>query len=289
MVVFRLHRRVATLDSSGAVLHVLCGPNWDHRKISPHKREDKTRITPVEEPNKDHHSLSHIMTTASCYCAYCYKEASSSSSSNSNVKTVFPKCGQCKTRVFCSRDCQKLDWKLGHKIYCGKAGQEGIDFEIREAGDKGYGVFALRDFFKNEKILVERPILQKPYPTPESCAMAALPTNAARERVRQLLPHDGTLYEKAERNDMSCGDNGERGLFLIMSKVNHDCIGNSCHYYLPNRKVKLLVATRSIAKGEEITFCYTGEKATAEQRAWNLRVSYQFACTCPLCVESTSE
>ena len=164
------------------------------------------------------------MTTASFYCAYCYKEASSSSSGNSNVKTVFPKCGQCKTRVFCSRDCQKLDWKLGHKIYCGKAGQEGIDFEIREAGDKGYGVFALRDFFKNEKILVERPILQKPYPTPESCAMAALPTNAARERVRQLLPHDGTLYEKAERNDMSCGDNGERGLFLIMSKVNHDCI-----------------------------------------------------------------
>jgi hypothetical protein len=29
------------------------------------------------------------------------------------------KCAQCKTAVYCSRDCQKFDWsKLGHSKVC---------------------------------------------------------------------------------------------------------------------------------------------------------------------------
>lgn len=33
----------------------------------------------------------------------------------------FKKCGACKTRTYCSKKCQILDWKMGgHKLWCGE-------------------------------------------------------------------------------------------------------------------------------------------------------------------------
>eukprot|EP00978_Attheya_sp_CCMP212_P045740 scaffold358830_cov83-Attheya_sp.AAC.1 len=85
------------------------------------------------------------------FCAFCY-----------HPSATLQKCGKCKKRHFCSRECQLKDWKeAGHKIYCGIAGEIGVDYEIREAGGgMGLGVFALRDFRENDKIMVERPIIK---------------------------------------------------------------------------------------------------------------------------------
>jgi hypothetical protein len=30
----------------------------------------------------------------------------------------FARCGKCKDKFYCSRDCQAADWKAGHKKYC---------------------------------------------------------------------------------------------------------------------------------------------------------------------------
>jgi hypothetical protein len=118
------------------------------------------------------------------FCAYCYLPSTSTLS-------------KCRKRLFCSRECQSKDWKTGHKLYCGVGGEIDVDFEIRDAGgDVGLGVFALRDFEKNEKIIVERPLLKVPsltlcYPEIPDCAQKA---------VDALLPHGGSLRETMDRN-----------------------------------------------------------------------------------------
>ena len=65
-------------------------------------------------------------------------------------------CAKCQ-RAYCSRECQIQDWKVGnHKVWCGKSGEKCIDYEVHDAGEKGLGLFTMRDFKRGEKILVER-------------------------------------------------------------------------------------------------------------------------------------
>jgi hypothetical protein len=40
-------------------------------------------------------------------------------------KARFAKCGKCKAKFYCSRECQAADWKAGHKKYC----REGLSEE----------------------------------------------------------------------------------------------------------------------------------------------------------------
>ena len=61
------------------------------------------------------------------------------------------KCGNCKKVWYCSRNCQKEDWK-GHKNYCGP-------FEVRECPGKGLGLFTTRDLAIGDLVVREDPIL----------------------------------------------------------------------------------------------------------------------------------
>jgi SET domain-containing protein len=51
---------------------------------------------------------------------------------------------------------------------------------------------------------------------------------------------------------------------------------------MENRQVKILVASRDISEGEEITFSYQAGKKTDERKRI-LRVTYGFVCQCPPC------
>ena len=77
------------------------------------------------------------------------------------------------------------------------------------------------------------------------------------------------------------GDDDSAGLFLNFSRVNHDCIGNSNHYYDPALKLKLLVANHAIPAGSEVTFSYASTVSPLE-RAMRLRVR-GFKCDCLAC------
>jgi hypothetical protein len=33
------------------------------------------------------------------------------------------KCGSCKFALYCSRECQRSDWKKGHRLICGHLGE----------------------------------------------------------------------------------------------------------------------------------------------------------------------
>ena len=215
------------------------------------------------------------------FCAFCYAEAE-------KLLT----CAKCKKRKFCSKDCQKADWTTGHRLYCGIAGEIGHDFEIRKVNDDvGMGVFALRDFAKNEKILAERPLLKWQSCHLMSFSLSKVP-ESARKTVAALLPTQGSLNEKMLRNGMACTDDdvgGETGLFVSMSRINHECMPNSDHYFLHHRGVKILVASRSIRKGEQVTISYTPKYKPRDARRAHLAHNYRFQCNCSVCNDPTLE
>lgn len=204
-------------------------------------------------------------------CAYCYKLLDGNRVS---------RCGRCKKRAYCSKACQALDWKkYSHKRWCCNSGEIDFDYAIRECEFKsrGLGVFALRDFKRGEKAMVERPLIVTLTGSSEVPA-------TAKASVDALLPVGGSLLEKIALNGISCDDGDTRGsgLLVNMSKVNHDCIGNCMHNYIDHDKVVLLVCSRDISAGEELTYPYRLRR-NRDQRRQMLLAVYGFECKCLAC------
>jgi hypothetical protein len=63
--------------------------------------------------------------------------------------------------------------------------------------------------------------------------------------------------------------------------VNHDCVGNVTHYYVPDQQLKLLVANRDIPAGSEVSFSYAGS-VSSDTRAIIMAVR-GFHCSCTAC------
>ena len=217
-------------------------------------------------------------TGAMGFCAFCYNPA----------KELLC-CGQCLKRQYCSKECQRQDWKTAHhKHFCQKTGEIGMDFEIKIC-EKGVGVFALRTFKKNDMIMAERPILKFPSGTLPN--EASLPSTA-KTAVNALHPHDGSFQKKVLINGIWCTDAsegaGEIGLFITMSRVNHHCLGNAVHQYLQHRDAKILVASRDILEGEEVTFSYVNNIPRRVRRE-ELTMNYEFSCSCSVCTDPRLE
>lgn len=197
------------------------------------------------------------------FCSYCYEETCKPSV-----------CGKCKHRKYCSRECQVSDWKNGHKHWCGKAGEIGADFSIREAECKGLGVFALRDFRRGEKIMAERGI-----PKDEE------PTTSVRIAILKLVPHDSNNWDlKFRLNAIGTGSYlpDQPFVFITMSRTNHHCIGNTEHTFIEKHKICTLTAIRDIEAGEEITFSYVDFEADPDSY-WSVPVIWRFRCKCSAC------
>jgi hypothetical protein len=213
-------------------------------------------------------------------CAFCYKQEAVND-------TTFMRCGKCRKRSFCSKDCQRADWKAGHRRWCGVAGEINHDFEIRLSSGRGLGVFALRRFRKNEKVMAERPLMLQPY--------KAYVLNASEKLAfERLVPERGTFNEKCRLNQMDCRDimggregdaslSQRSGIFIFMSLVNHECLGNTQHLFLVKYGVSMLFATREIDVGEEISMPYILHLRTREERQARVMGSFGFRCTCMAC------
>ena len=144
------------------------------------------------------------------------------------------KCGACKKRKYCNDICKIQDWKEGgHKLWCGSAGELGIDYEIRLTENKGFGVFALRPFERGEKIAVEKPSLTISHHDilSKNINFDGVP-ECKLEATSNLAPMNSSdIYDKITLNMMSSGTAGESILMINLSRINHDCIGNSDHLF----------------------------------------------------------
>jgi hypothetical protein len=206
-------------------------------------------------------------------CAWCYAVLRQVS----GVCTTA--CRACP-RAFCDEHCRDLDWQT-HAFWCGKAGEKGVDFDVCKVHGKGLGLITRRAFVRGEKILAERPVL-----TTNNIPMSPgspQTDDSVRAAAMALTPSGGSLDDKINANGVSLTQSNEHtlsaGLFVTFSRVNHDCLGNSDHYFDHQHGVELLVANDRIEANTEITFPYT---RTGHSRHNNLTWR-GFTCVCRAC------
>ena len=100
------------------------------------------------------------------------------------------------------------------------------------------------------------------------------------------------LYEKLDEVSGSFLDNEGSGLFVTQSLCNHSCDPNSESRFPNNNFVLNLVATRDIAKDEEILISYLDEcrlERSRHSRQKALMENYLFVCKCTKCLDESSQ
>lgn len=217
------------------------------------------------------------------FCAFCYSD---------DARTEFVRCTSCHKRRYCSSECLQADQQAGHSCWCGVTGELGHDFEIRLCDSKGARVYACRTFQKHERIMADRMLMQSPY---HASRLNSLP-HAQRAVIERLSPHTScaTIEDKVSANQVrllecpvasATTENGF-GMFGVLSRVNHCCLGNSEPLFSEEMGPgwQVLVSTREICAGEEITFCYAPMMDAAARHAY-LRNVYGFSCVCRACMQ----
>ena len=91
------------------------------------------------------------------HCAFCLKRSA-----------VVMVCEGCRKRAYCSDECRRTDWSISgqrHRNWCGKCGEEDVDWEVVPIPSKGLGVVALRRLPAKFRIMVE-PVFTDPLAHP---------------------------------------------------------------------------------------------------------------------------
>ncbi|OBT77464.1 hypothetical protein VF21_05231 [Pseudogymnoascus sp. 05NY08] len=172
-------------------------------------------------------------------------------------------------------------------------------FELKPSPGKGWGAFATRPIPLGGLILREMPLFVIPKHYSEiteidvRAAVQQLPLHE-KQRFHQLRYNGGQPFRRLTH---ACAENSFAlpnpsgpsyyGVFVLLSRLNHSCVPNS---NIPDSNVENMeiacFATRDIAVGEEITFCYNEDFAcrTRQERHRALR----FICVCSACQASAS-
>ena len=185
------------------------------------------------------------------------------------------KCGKCLKRIYCSKDCQIIDWKFrGHKHWCCLAGEIGFDYEIKQSDKfKGLGVFAMRDFTEGEKIMAQKPFVIEDLP---------LLTINQIIQIQKLEPSNSDLIaDKFDLNALNCGKGLNPVLCLHASRINHQCpfVENCSHLWIKEHGVKIIYAKKNIKIGEELTISYIDSFDSYAE----LSDKWGFQCGCDGC------
>lgn len=204
-------------------------------------------------------------------CAHCFKFI------NHDPEAVV-QCKKCCNRIYCSNDCLNIDCNaFDHETYCGRSGENSVDFEIRSATGKGLGIFAKRAFTRGEIVLIDRCAMSSPLDIPESSVLRA---------VTELTPRGGTLQEIYSINSF------RDGLFVLMSRINNECVAN-CVIRVPyHLDLMECLASRDISSGDEITISYLPLEVNCREideafycRETAFRDHWGFVCDCRICTD----
>ncbi|KAF8627517.1 hypothetical protein AX15_004393 [Amanita polypyramis BW_CC] len=182
-------------------------------------------------------------------------------------------------------------------------------FEIRDAGQKGAGMFATRDIPAGGLIIPEHPAIIIPAPSlPREFAAYEALYRALPDYIREDLlkmanwkSEEECSYEEgiARTNgtdvdllfpDQMDGDTMELrrareygATFLKIDRCNHSCSPNAAYKWDVTRFASYLYALRNIKAGEEICITYTDVTAPRQTRRTKLQKSYGFLCSCRGC------
>ena len=197
-------------------------------------------------------------------------------------------------------------------------------FELRETGDKGFGLFATAPIPLGELIMCEEPLLRITGEAIHSvwgtycrlnnaqrCAFDSLYGYQAEdldfesvarttlvdlnddsmdeEDIEELVAESVRVMKIFSVNNFNLPPR-DLGVFATSSRLNHSCVPNVHHSYNPNLKRTTVFAVRDIEPGEELCITYMGGKGhywTRPQRIELLRSNYGFTCKCSACSDRT--
>ncbi|KAG6872501.1 hypothetical protein C0995_009257 [Termitomyces sp. Mi166 len=174
-------------------------------------------------------------------------------------------------------------------------------FEIGDAGNKGQGMFAVRDLPAGTLILVEHPVIVAPYlvglNVPLSDIYASLfdrlpyeirvklsQLYAGTHRSLEDTVHLNALGIQLEVPDVPRPElTTHRAVFLNTSRCNHSCGPNARWEWDTSTFSLYLSAVRPIMKGDEITIHYTSCTSPRQERQSTLQNQFDFICQCSYC------
>ncbi|KAJ5291234.1 hypothetical protein N7478_000485 [Penicillium angulare] len=146
--------------------------------------------------------------------------------------------------------------------------------KLKSSPGKGWGVFATRRIKKRSPILSKSAlfVVERPHDK--------ITEDDLIQHIQELSAHQTVQYLLLGRGKASYKDPETWGVFLLQSRFNHSCAANSRSLTIGGGVITK-IATRYIAKGEEITANYdpNSKYETRKERHKILR----FACSCSVC------
>ncbi|KAH7081257.1 hypothetical protein BKA63DRAFT_530376 [Paraphoma chrysanthemicola] len=219
-------------------------------------------------------------------CAFCDK---------TELDTKLQRCAKCLTTSYCSRECQKRDWKI-HKFLCNSTTPASDQcYEVRTIAGKGQGLVAIYEIPRGTRILSERPLFTVPRDTNSlRVVKKAILRNLKslsdeqRKAFYQLHNAHGNDEESdvgiVRTNALPLGAGSDTGgLFLQASRINHACNSNTQNTWNPSTEQLTIHACRDIKKDEEICISYLDGWDDYASRQRKLKASFGFTCACALC------
>ncbi|KAI2793635.1 hypothetical protein POX_a00218 [Penicillium oxalicum] len=180
-----------------------------------------------------------------------------------------------------------------------------VPFELKPAGEKGWGGFATRFIARNSLIYQEPALftlhLTMTQQVNDSAVLQAVKNLSKNDKQKFNLLHEASILQGNDNVSelfitnyfaLAIPSHKHRelyqpnllGFFVFISRLNHSCVANA---YVPQnmRKTISCYAARDIQPGEEITFSYCGEFPNmCRDRRHGL---LDFICHCPACVPGT--
>ncbi|OAA40633.1 lysine methyltransferase [Metarhizium rileyi] len=169
-------------------------------------------------------------------------------------------------------------------------------YEERHIPGKGRGLVATRMLYKGDKILLNTPILMVDSSGYDS--LGGPWTSLPRLAVENLPPETEKLFfsmhgasdtdDVRGRIDVNAYDVriGGHQYFAVLpeiARINHDCRPNTNYYFDENTLTQMVVASRDIAPGTELSVTYINPVQEREHRNDNLLATWGFNCSCSVC------
>eukprot|EP01084_Bolivina_argentea_P226279 382233_1 len=222
-------------------------------------------------------------------------------------------CGGCKSVFYCCRKCQLSDW-VNHKLECNNntQSQNTINtlkndnvpvfdtYLMRIEKSKlytGYGIIANTNISKGTILHCEKPLISLPDIIPKQhlksyiCQQYQLLSKTQKniyDSLSQSAINDNKLLNIWNNNAIKLKQRKSSGIFPFISRLNHNCQGNSHWIWSQKCNHLRLITLFDIKKDTEITVNYVGidpmDTNTRKQKL-KQQCNDSFQCKCNWCYD----
>ncbi len=241
-------------------------------------------------------------------CSYCFV----------NSGLALMTCARCGFARYCDKECQRLDWHIGHKHECqqvtvlrnegcsagpldeilllmrtyvnayNKNPLENQSCSTACDGTVKCGASHVRDLCVNNEISAFDNELSV-HTIAEAIKRVSI---CLKQPQKQLLGPISRLYASFRSNNFAILNTLFQslgaGVYPHAALLNHSCCPNTLlTYIIRPGKAPILrcIALKDMRRGEELTHCYVDATQSTAMRLKSLHIDYGFKCTCQRCIQ----